>query len=87
MSSSWQPGAVLFNGTVDVNDVDQGQIGDCYFLDAASSLANTDYRLLNAFITDRRNPQGIFALQYYLKGIPRVMLVDDFIPFYGKYFA
>jgi predicted nucleotide-binding protein (sugar kinase/HSP70/actin superfamily) len=41
---------------------------------------------MNAFITDVKNPQGIFALQVYIRGVPKILLVDDYIPFYGKYF-
>lgn len=55
---------------VNYNDIDQGGLGDCYYLSGLASLAENDYRLKNAMLTQTINKAGAFATQIYIKGIP-----------------
>jgi calpain-15 len=63
------------------DDIDQGGLGDCYYLSALSSLAENPYRLKNALLTHSTNKAGAFATQIYVKGIPQVVVIDDYLPF------
>jgi len=43
-------------------------------------------RILDTILTTTNNSAGIFAMQVYVKGIPQVIAIDDYIPFqdYGS---
>lgn len=62
-------------------------VGDCYYLAGMSALAQIPHRLLNGMLVKEKNNAGIFAQQIFLKGIPQVVAIDDWIPFYGKYYS
>lgn len=83
MSTSGMSKISVVGTDVDYNDINQGYLGDCYFLSAAAAVAEYDYRLLNAIYTPNVNKAGLFALQVYIKGIPQVVAIDDYIGFSG----
>ena len=53
-----------------INDINQGQVGDCYFVSSLSAFAVKPYRLENAILTKTVNKAGLFAMQVYVKGVP-----------------
>lgn len=61
-------------------DIQQGNLGDCYFLSAMSSLASEPYRILNLFVTQVMNPYGIYCVKICHDGIWKAVYVDDLIP-------
>jgi len=81
-------------------DVDQGALGDCYFLGAISVLAIDEPKLLECFpdlnlsANDQKaenreqvyNETGVYAVAFYKNRQRRVVVVDDYIPVneYGK---
>jgi len=71
--------------TNDFEDIDQGMLGDCYYLSAISALGMMNDRLNYTIETDRINDAGVFAMRVYVKGVPTVVAVDDYIPFYNAY--
>lgn len=44
-------------------------------------------RLRNAFKTTTCNKAGAFSTQVYVRGVPGVVTVDDYLPFDGTYVA
>lgn len=66
-------------------DINQGSLGDCYFLAGVSAIAMHGTRLSEAFITDDANSAGVFAANVFVKGVPTRMAVDDYIAFYNAY--
>jgi calpain-15 len=89
-SSTWKRAFTTFSnaqieGTTNLmNDIDQGAIGDCYFLSALSAIGEWPSRLSSLFLTNTTNKAGVFAATVYIKGIPNTVVIDDFLPFTSK---
>ena len=68
----------LFTDGVDVNDVRQGMLGDCYFLSALAVLSNDDVRDKFIFeIDDEWETCGAFCIKFYDDGKEDIIIVDD----------
>ncbi len=67
---------------IEPSDVRQGYIGNCWFLAAASALAEVPGRLENVWIdTDNElSAAGIYAMNFYTLGVPHTIIVDDWLP-------
>jgi len=63
------------------DDIKQGYCGDCYFLSSISSLAEFPQRIENIFLTKEVNEAGCYALQLYVNGELRIVVVDDYFPY------
>jgi len=64
-------------------------LGDCYFLAALSSLALKPERIQKIFSNTEYPASGTFMVNFYRKGYPVKVIVDDRLPLYpnpaGKY--
>jgi len=69
--------------TIDVNDIAQGLLGDCYFLASLSGLAEEPQRVQSIIQTPVANKNGRYAVRFYLRGVPTVVTVDDRFPCYN----
>lgn len=69
----------------------QGFVGDCSFLSSIASLVEHEWRFKRPFLPKILypqnaehepviNPAGKYACRMYLNGVPRKVLVDDFVP-------
>ena len=67
--------------TIGPNDVKQGRCGDCYFLASLSSLAEYPDRVKNIFITKEVNEAGCYAVNLFVNGERRTVVVDDYFPY------
>ena len=65
-----------------VLDVRQGVVGDCWFMAAASALAEKTRRLERIFlnVSGETNKNGIYAMNLYTLGVPHTVIVDDWLP-------
>lgn len=68
-------------------DIQQGNVGDCYFLAAISSLAENENNILQIFGKKDlksmvKNEFGIYKFIINVAGQPEEIVVDDFIPVY-----
>lgn len=63
-------------------DVRQGAVGDCWFMVAASALAERPKRLEKIFLNTngKTNKNGIYAVNLYALGVPHTVIVDDYLP-------
>jgi len=80
------------NRLIKPGDVQQGNIGDCYFLGALSVLSLNEELLLNIF-PDKNpkssdplireqdfNEEGVYAVAFFKNRMRRIVIVDDYIP-------
>ncbi len=88
---------IVDNGTgagVSLNDIDQGSLGDCYFLAAVGAIANTHPQLIKDMIHD--NGDGTYDVTLHVNGDPGnaqvqtvsgefPMKADGTTPAYSKY--
>ena len=61
--------------------MNQGGVGNCWFIAAASSVAEVPGRLEKVFLnTDTKlNEAGIYAVNLYTLGVPHTVIVDDYM--------
>eukprot|EP00961_Rhodomonas_salina_P304465 3941611-Rhodomonas_salina.2 len=66
---------------IDPNDVEQGFLGNCYFLAAISSCAmgGTDY-LVKDLCVEEGGDVGIYGVKFFVNGKWVTVVVDDLIP-------
>ena len=83
----WMKAKDLFRGrkfvlydSLSMDDVEQGQLGNCYFLSVLSELANRPEIYDKIFITKERTKNGCYLVRFLIRGIPKVVCVDDFFP-------
>ena len=72
----------LFGKGISPAGMVQGQIGNCWFMAAASAVAEVPGRMEKVFLnTDSKlNSVGIYGVNLYTLGVPHTVIVDDFFP-------
>ncbi len=75
-------GRPLFVDAPEFNDIRQGALGDCYFLAALSSLADTDGDVLTQMIAPLGD--GSYGVRYYRGGTEYYLRVDSQLPVSGS---
>jgi calpain-15 len=65
---------------IEPNDIHQGEIGDCYFLSALSSLAEHPDLIKRLFDTQEVNQSGVYAVWLNIDGMWREFILDDYFP-------
>lgn len=64
---------------VNYEDPEQGYLGDCWIIAAASSVSQSPERIKKIFLTEGLNSAGVYAVQLFTMGIPVTVTVDDHI--------
>ena len=77
----WEPH--LMTGGMDPNDVQQGQLGNCWFMSAISSLSSTQ-DLASRIYPSVFNPFGVYSIRVTINNRDRWVIVDDHIPCLGQ---
>jgi calpain-15 len=72
----------VFDSDIDPNDIKQGFLPDCWFLSAASCLAERQALVKRLFNTKEYNEEGLYKLRLVKNGEWVVVTVDDYIPCY-----
>jgi hypothetical protein len=74
----------IFYQGIDVNDIIQGKIGNCYFQSAVAALTffpQLVYRLFYFKDRTKNHQYGVFIRK---KGVWELMIMDDYFPVFGK---
>jgi len=62
----------------------QGALGDCWFMSAASAIAELPGRMEEVFLNqiddNSLNKAGVYAMNLYTLGVPHTVVVDDYLP-------
>ena len=76
------PGKSLFGAGASLDDVNQGAIGNCWFMAAASGVAEKEDRLQKMFLNtdDSLEANGVYGVNFYTLGVPHTVVVDDYLP-------
>ena len=69
------------NGTISFNQINQGGMGDCYWMSASSAIAEFPSLVKNVFLTQNKNAAGIFGISLFIRGKPYHIALDDNIMF------
>ena len=72
----------LFSGLIEIDDVIQGEISDCYFLSSVTNLCKFPELILNLFKIKNVNEEGYYEIIFYIDGIKQIVIIDDFLPIY-----
>ena len=73
----------VFDG-IDIDDIEQGLLGNCYFLAALSGLAEVPERVKEIFQSAAVNKNGKYGVRLFVRGIPTIITVDDRFPCSGE---
>lgn len=71
---------MVFSGGIEPNDINQGMLGDCYFLAVLSSLAEQSDRVQHLFYTKQANSAGCYLVYFYVNGAKTPVIIDDYLP-------
>lgn len=77
------PKATMFGDKNQVlpTDMDQGTLGDCYFIASCAALAEWEPRVRKVFVTQTYTQEGIVVARGMQLGIQQDIYMDDFLPF------
>ncbi|CDW88987.1 calpain family cysteine protease containing protein [Stylonychia lemnae] len=64
-----------------VGDTVQGFLGDCYFVAPLAAVAADEERFKRIFVNQHVNNAGIYAFNVYIRGIPKIVVIDDYVPY------
>ncbi|KAG2388206.1 hypothetical protein C9374_001056 [Naegleria lovaniensis] len=73
----------LFFEGVDIQDVRQGVLGNCYFLAAVSNLAYRNPRIIKDMFKEYDTKQGKVIVRFWKDGKEVLVTIDDRLPFGG----
>lgn len=73
-----QPIKVFDN--IEPNDIQQGALGNCYFLSALAALAEFPHRIQRLFDTQEYEPSGAYVVYMCDLGEIKPFVVDDYLP-------
>ena len=74
----------LFSEKIEMADVIQGSIGDCYFLSSVANLCKFPGLINSLFKTKEMNRDGYYEIYFYIDGRKQIVIVDDYFPVYKK---
>ena len=70
----------MFCDKLNPEDINQGNLGSCYFLCALIGLSNFEDRIKKLFVTKEINENGLYGVKILIQGEYQIISVDDFIP-------
>jgi hypothetical protein len=70
----------LFEGSIEFNDIKQGNLGNCYFLSALAALTEFPNLIFKIFKTQEVPTNGLYEVALFIDGEWQIVIVDDYIP-------
>ncbi len=79
------PNCTMVENGINPADIQQGNIGDCYFLASISALAEDPQRIGHIFLDNfELNGNCIYKVVACVGGILTEVVIDDFVPVYAS---
>lgn len=72
------------SNTPSIDDVNQGQAGDCYYIAGMASIAQKTTIWNDNVLTKEKNQAGIYAFKFYIRGKPWVVSIDSTLLFQNQ---
>ena len=70
----------IFSNDIAIENIVQGEIGDCYFLSAIGTLGQYQKLLENLFLFKEKAKKSIYGIYFYINGLKKLVLIDDYLP-------
>ena len=70
----------LFADKMELDDVIQGNLGDCYFFVAVSNLCKYPEKIRKMFKQSSKNEKGFYEIEFFIDGEKQIVIVDDYFP-------
>lgn len=70
----------VYSSGIHPNDIEQGGLGDCYYLSAISSIAEMPERITRLFYSKDVNKSGVYCVTLCITGIWEEIIIDDLFP-------
>jgi len=67
--------------------IEQGKLGTCWFLAAASALAEYPERVEKLFVNKEYSKEGVFQIKLFKEGVQDYVTIDDNLLFRKKKYA
>ena len=76
---------------ISANDIQQGSIGDCYFLSVIGSLCHIYFKngqklIEDLFLHTTQTKEHVYGVYIFINGVWELVLVDDYFPYIGSTF-
>lgn len=71
---------------INVDDIHQGDLGNCYFMSGVAALAEFPKRVESCFVTREANEEGKYIVRLFDDGVWKDVPLDDNFPWDGKKF-
>ena len=73
---------------ISANDIQQGTIGDCYFLSVIGALCNIytkngEKLIEDLFLHTSKTKEHVYGVYLFINGVWELVLVDDYFPYVG----
>ena len=70
----------LYEGTISVDDIKQGKIGNCYFLSAIAAMCEFPRLISQTILSTEVSTDGIYKVLMFIDGEFQIVYVDDYFP-------
>jgi len=72
----------IFKDGVSINDIEQGELGDCYYLSALSVLSSKLTRERFIFVNSEQEWKecGALCIKFFDGGKEDIVIIDDYLP-------
>lgn len=65
------------DGSIVYTESLQGSAGTCYMMSALASIGEFPDMVRNTYVTQTKNSAGILAVQFYIRGKPWTVSIDE----------
>ncbi len=76
----------VFHEGIEVGDILQGKICDCYFLSVLGSLCKFPELIEELFYFKEKTKEHLYGIYFYINGNKKLVLIDDYLPYIGTEF-